>query len=90
VIGDESWFYSEYVRERVWMGMDDNFPEVANRIIGSEKSMLTIVWNRDELHVITIPPTRHSFTVPWFIDQNLQSLIGNSSQMGGVQTKGNW
>jgi hypothetical protein len=27
VTGDESWFYYEYVRERIWTGMDDNAPK---------------------------------------------------------------
>jgi nucleoside-diphosphate-sugar epimerase len=27
VTGDESWFYHEYVRERIWTAMDDNAPK---------------------------------------------------------------
>jgi hypothetical protein len=75
VTGGESWFYYEYVRERIWTAMDDNAPEVADRTIASQKSMSTISWNPDGFHIATILPARESFTAPWFIDQNLQQLI---------------
>jgi hypothetical protein len=75
VTGDESWFYDEYARERIWTGMDDNAPEVANRTIASQKSMLAGLWNPDAFHVVTILPARHSFRAPWFRDQNLQPLV---------------
>jgi hypothetical protein len=61
VTGDESWFDYEYVREHIWTRMDDNAPEVANRTIASQKSMLIVVWNPDGFHVVAILPVRHSF-----------------------------
>jgi hypothetical protein len=73
--GDESWFYHEYIRGRIWTAMDDNAPEVANRTIASQRSMSTILWNPDGFHVVTILPAGQSFTAPWFIDRNLQPLI---------------
>jgi hypothetical protein len=82
VTGDESWFDYEYVRKRIWTGMDDNAPEVANRTIASQKTMLTVLWNPDGFHVAMILPARHSFTAPWFIDQNLQPMIDKFFQNG--------
>jgi transposase len=38
VTGDESWFYHEYVRDRIWTASDENTPEVANRTIASKKT----------------------------------------------------
>jgi hypothetical protein len=42
VTGDESWFYYEYVRSRIWTAKDENAPEVADRTIATRKSMLTV------------------------------------------------
>jgi hypothetical protein len=45
VTGDESWFYHEYVRDRIWTATDENTPVMANRAIASRKSMVTLLWN---------------------------------------------
>jgi hypothetical protein len=50
-IGDESWFYYEYVRDRIWTAWDENTPEVENRTIASTKIILTILWNPHGFHV---------------------------------------
>jgi hypothetical protein len=41
VMGEEGWFYYEYVRDRIWTAWDENPPEVENRTIASTKTMLT-------------------------------------------------
>jgi hypothetical protein len=35
VTGDESWFYYEYGRDRIWAARDENMPEVENKITNS-------------------------------------------------------
>jgi histone-lysine N-methyltransferase SETMAR len=44
--------------------------------------MLAVFWNPDGFHVVPIWPASHSFTAPWFIDQNLQPLIDKFFQNG--------
>jgi hypothetical protein len=44
--------------------------------------MLSVLWNPDGFHVVTVLPARHSFTPPWFIDQTLQPLIDKFIQNG--------
>jgi histone-lysine N-methyltransferase SETMAR len=75
VTGDESWFYHEYVRDRIWTARDENTPEVENRTVASRKSMLTVLWNPHGFHVVTMLPPRASFTAPWLIDGNLVPLL---------------
>jgi hypothetical protein len=41
----KSWFYYEYLRDRIWTARDDNTPEVEKRTISSRKSMSTALWN---------------------------------------------
>jgi hypothetical protein len=38
--------------------------------------MLTVFWNRDGFHVVTILPKGASFNAAWFIDGNL-ALLGD-------------
>jgi transposase len=74
VTGDESWFYSEYVRTWIWTASDENVPEVANRTIATRKSMLTVLRNPHGFHVVTMLPPGASFNATWFIEQNLVPL----------------
>jgi hypothetical protein len=75
VTGDESWFYREYVRDRIWTTRDENPPERTNRTIASRKSMLTVLWNPHEFHIVTMLPLGISFKASWFVDQNLVHLL---------------
>jgi hypothetical protein len=43
VTGDESWFYYEYVLDRISIARDENTPEVENRTIASTKTMLAVL-----------------------------------------------
>jgi histone-lysine N-methyltransferase SETMAR len=70
VTGDESWFYHEYVRDRISTAWDENGPEIANRTIASTRNMLTVLWNPHGFHVIT------------FFDQNLVPLIDKFFPLG--------
>jgi hypothetical protein len=71
VTGDESWFYSEYIRDRLWVSSLDNSPGYANGTIATEKHMLTVFWNPDGFQVVTILRTGASFNSTWFIYGNL-------------------
>jgi hypothetical protein len=73
--GDQSWFYYEYVRDRIWITPGENTPEVENRIAASTKTMLTVLWNPDDFHVTTMLPLGELFHASWFIDQNLVPLV---------------
>jgi hypothetical protein len=42
---NESWFYYEYVQDRIWTARDENTPEVENRTIASAKTLLTVLCN---------------------------------------------
>jgi hypothetical protein len=53
ITGEESWFYYEYVRDRIWAARDDNTPEVEKMTIPSRKSMSTVVWNPHGFHLMT-------------------------------------
>jgi hypothetical protein len=75
VTGDESWFYYEYVRSRIWTARDENAPEVANRTIATRKSMLTVLWNSHGFHVVTMLSPGASLNATWFIEQNLVRLL---------------
>jgi hypothetical protein len=44
VTGDESWFFLEYSRNRVWRLGDENASERVSQKISSEKHMLTVFW----------------------------------------------
>jgi hypothetical protein len=58
---EESWFYYEYIRDGIWTAQDENTPEVENRTVAPRKSMLIVLWNLHEFHVVTIlPPELHS------------------------------
>jgi hypothetical protein len=71
VTGDESWFYFEYVRDRLWFSSLDNTPDYPNKTIATKKHVLTVVWNPDGFQVVTILPTGASFNSAWFINGNL-------------------
>jgi hypothetical protein len=45
IIEDDSWFYYEYVQDRIWIAWADNTPEVENRIIPPRKGMPIVFWN---------------------------------------------
>jgi hypothetical protein len=45
VTGDESWFYFEYLRDCLWISSFDNTPHYSNRIMATEKHILTVFWN---------------------------------------------
>jgi hypothetical protein len=42
VTGDESWFYCEYGRSRIWTARDEKGPKVASRTIATRKITLTV------------------------------------------------
>jgi hypothetical protein len=42
VTGDESWFYFEYVRDRLWISSLGNTPDYPNRRIATETHLLTV------------------------------------------------
>jgi hypothetical protein len=71
VTGDESWFYFEYVRDRLWISSLDNTPDYPNRRIATKKHMLTVFWNPDGFQVVAILPKGVWFNAAWFIDGNL-------------------
>jgi hypothetical protein len=75
ITGEESWFYYEYVRDRIWTARDENTPDVENRTIASTKTTLTVRWNPHGFRVVTVLPPGESFNVLWFIDQNLVPLV---------------
>jgi hypothetical protein len=74
VTGDESWFYFEYVWDRLWMSSLDNTADYPNRTIATEKHLLTVFWNPEEFQVVTILPIGAPFNAPWFIDGNIMPL----------------
>jgi hypothetical protein len=74
VTGDESWFYFEYVRDRLWISPPDNTPDYPNRTIATEKHILTMFWNPDAFRVVRILSTRASLNAVWFIYGNLVPL----------------
>jgi hypothetical protein len=84
ITGDESWFYYEYVRERLWTARNDKRHQVENRIIPSRKSMPSVLWNSHGFHVMTMLHARASFASPWFIDQNLILLVEKFFSMGEI------
>jgi hypothetical protein len=53
---DDSWFYYEYVRDRIRTARDENTPEVENRTIASTKTMLTVLWNPHGFYIVTMLP----------------------------------
>jgi hypothetical protein len=74
ITGDESWFYFEYVPDRLWISSLVNAPDVPNRTIATEKHIVTVFWNPDGFRVVTILPKGASFNTAWFIDGNLLPL----------------
>jgi hypothetical protein len=74
VTEDESWFYDDYVRDRIWTSQDENTPEIANRTTASGKSMLTALWNPNGYHVVIMLPPSASFNASWFVGQSLVPL----------------
>jgi hypothetical protein len=74
VTGEESWFYFEYVRDRLWISCLDNTPDYPKRTIATENYMLTEFWNPDGFQAVTILPAAAWFNVAWFIDGNLVPL----------------
>jgi hypothetical protein len=85
VTGDESWFYHEYVRDRIWTASDENTPEVANRTIASPKNMLIVLWKPHGFHVVTTLHLGASHNAATFIDQNLVPLIAKFYLLGWNQ-----
>jgi hypothetical protein len=75
VTGDETWFYYKYVRDRIWTARDEKTPDVENRVIACTKSMLTVLWNPQGFHVVTMLPPGELSNASWFIDQNLLPLV---------------
>jgi histone-lysine N-methyltransferase SETMAR len=87
VTGDESWFYYECLRDRIWTARDENTPEVENKTIASTKTILTFLWNPHGFHVAIRLPPGDSFNASWFIDQNLVPLVQGFFHLAGVQDK---
>jgi hypothetical protein len=83
VRGAKSWSIYESVRGRIWTTRYENMSEVENRNIAAMKTMLTVLWNPDGLHVVTMLPPGESFNASWFIDQNLVPLVQSFFPSGG-------
>jgi hypothetical protein len=45
VTGDESWFFLEHSRNRVWRLGDENAPEKISQETSTEKHMLAVFWS---------------------------------------------
>jgi hypothetical protein len=71
ITGDESWFYCEYVRDRMWISFLDNTPDYANRTIATETHMLTLFWSPSGFQAVAVLLEGTSFNATWFIDGNL-------------------
>jgi hypothetical protein len=86
VTGDESWFYFEYVRDRVWIfSFDNNTLDYPNRTIATQKHKLTVFWNPEGFQIVPTLPTGASFNAVWLIDGNFMPLR-NHSFPGGRQS----
>jgi hypothetical protein len=60
-MGDESWFYDEYVRDRIWIARDENMPGVENRTTASTENVLAVPWNSHGFYVVTMLPPGEFF-----------------------------
>jgi hypothetical protein len=49
---DESWFYLWMSQEIVWIQADQPSPAKLKHMIGERKTIVTIVWNPQSLHLI--------------------------------------
>jgi hypothetical protein len=58
----------------LWISSLENAPDVPNRTIATGKDMVTVFWNPDGFHVVTILPKGASFNTAWFTDGNLVPL----------------
>jgi hypothetical protein len=72
---DKSWFYYEYVRDRIWTAWDEHTHEVEDGIRALRKSALTALWDLHSFHIVTMPPPRASFNGSRFFDRDLIPLL---------------
>jgi hypothetical protein len=53
---DEVWFYFSNQHEQIWLPEDEDPATNAQPVIGSPKTMLTVVWNPHGFHGVKIQP----------------------------------
>ena len=61
ITSDESWFYMSYTGDSMWVRNKNEIDFLENRNIGSEKYMISIFWNFNDLFIIEIVPEGESF-----------------------------
>jgi hypothetical protein len=84
ITGDESWFYIQQKRPRMWVLTADNLPEIPKTTIATQKVMLTVFFGINGV-VLTnwmIPP--NSLNASYFLNEILVPL---SHSIHGVHPK---
>ncbi|KAA6403262.1 MAG: putative mariner transposase [Streblomastix strix] len=76
VTGDECWLYLNHPTDSVWIGVDEQTPERARKVIGSQKVMITVSWGADGIWHIHALPHGKSMTSATFINDILRPLFG--------------
>ncbi|KAA6379040.1 MAG: hypothetical protein EZS28_025432 [Streblomastix strix] len=76
VTGDECWLYLDNPADSIWIDVDEQTPERARKVIGSQKVMITVFWGADRIWHIHALPHGKSMTSVTFINDILTSLFG--------------
>ena len=74
VTGDESWFYLCYDYERQWV-LSGEKPDVrAKKLISSEKVMITVFWNPNQIALVDALPKGERFNASYYTSNILEKL----------------
>lgn len=79
--GDQSWFTLSYSANGMWLESDEYPTKYVKDSIGSEKIMLTVIWNPFGFHIIDFLPEGTSFNSSYFIEHILTPLESKKCQI---------
>jgi hypothetical protein len=74
VISDQVWFYFSNQHRQIWLREEEDPPANARPMISSSKTMVIVVWNPHEFHVVKILPRGCKWTSQYDIDHILSEI----------------
>jgi hypothetical protein len=82
--GDESWFMLGYQHAVKWSLSREYVSERVRQQIGTQKSMLTVIWGIDGFRVVDLMTSQRSFNSEYFVSHVLASMVAKVFPRGRV------
>lgn len=79
--GDQKWCILKYSSIGAWVLADENPPLFENNTIGTQKMMLTVIWNPNGFYVIDFCPRNTKYNSEYFINYILAKIVEKKNEI---------